>query len=650
MILKDLYHRAFNAFRDHTRKDTESQNLRNVLAHAKNQNDLLTSIKYECTIESDWIENIEEGLIYVEKAINEERQFIRTEGEVVPIEKVKGVSKASVEHLARHSNLITRIPKIKTDTLIPDELYVVEKLNDYQVYENRFLYLLLSYLRDFIQMRLVKIKDKTTSYQSHMEINKTLNKDQRHLEFELSASDLIKNDELLIEEYHKIPLVDRVENIYALVISFLNTSLMKEVAKAPMIKPPVVKTNVLRMNQNFRAALTLYDYVTSYNKDGYTFHEKKITFSPFPEVMGDEIADGIQLFFNIAYIEGNDLREPLAKKYEAFLRNQKEKEAKRFNKELKRLKKRIVEMGEDPSEYILKLEKRNAQLEKVSTELAYEKEKNVELSQTVDTLKEEKTELKKEISNLNKQLAEKTSEIDALNQKYFDDMNDAEALHQKEMNSLNEKYQRQIETMIKNHEEEVQALNEAHDEEVRTLKATYEEEISTLKEAHAFELQRLKEAYKTKEETLIKSYEEKLSVLKVNHEEEKQALIDKHEEETKALNTHITQLDETIDTLEKEKDQLVFDHQKTTEAQQRTIDELETTIKRLKDEKKYEKSRYLALKKQQGLITEKDNLSSKERFKQLEAEREAYKKLFKEEWKKAKRQIREEAKNDILYD
>ena len=42
------------------------------------------------------------------KAIKMERQFIRSQGEVVDIEKVKIVSRDSVEHLARHSNMITR--------------------------------------------------------------------------------------------------------------------------------------------------------------------------------------------------------------------------------------------------------------------------------------------------------------------------------------------------------------------------------------------------------------------------------------------------------------------------------------------------------------------------------------------------------------
>ena len=57
-------------------------------------------------------------------------------------EKVKNVSKDSVAHLARHSNLITRYEE--GEDIIPDRLYTVERLSDYAVYENRFLYMLFS--------------------------------------------------------------------------------------------------------------------------------------------------------------------------------------------------------------------------------------------------------------------------------------------------------------------------------------------------------------------------------------------------------------------------------------------------------------------------------------------------------------------------
>ena len=164
---------------------------RSIIMHAQSKDDILTAIKFDCEIDPEWVLNIEEGLKFVEKAIAEDRQFIRTEGNVVEIEKVKKTSKATVEHLARHSNLITRVPKDK-DNLIPDKLYIVEKLSDYTVYENRFLYMLLRYLKDFIQMRLDKIKDKVTTYESFLSINKDIKTNNAHIKYNLDYNATFK--------------------------------------------------------------------------------------------------------------------------------------------------------------------------------------------------------------------------------------------------------------------------------------------------------------------------------------------------------------------------------------------------------------------------------------------------------------------------
>lgn len=615
MGMTELYYRAFRAFRDHTQKDPESRKLRKTIEHSNPKEDVLTSIKFDCQIESDWIENIEEGLIYVEKAIREERQFIRTEGEVVPIEKVKRVSKASVEHLARHSNLITRVPEDSQNDLIPDELYIVEKLNDYSVYENRFLYMLLCYLKDFIEMRLVKIRDKTTTYQSHLTMNKRLDENQRHLEYRLNHSDIQKNDPYLLERYKEIPLVDRVENIYAITVSLLETPLMREVSKTPMIKPPVVKTNVLRMNQNFRAALKLYDFIVSYNKDGYTFKEIKKVLNPFPPEMGEEVAETIELLSNIAYVEGNNLRKTLEKELEARLKEQKEAEAKKLKKDLKRLRKRIDEMHDDPAEYILKLEKRNAQLEKLSVELASEKERNDTLEKRITTLEDDKSGLENSLEKLRSSLQDRNSEINALNQKYFDDMTEAEEIHQHEIHEMEQKHETIIVNLKEEHRSTVAALNEKHENKIQDLITSYE----------------------TQQADLIKA-----------HESEKERLIDEYEAKIASLKNNISQLDETIVNLKADMDQLISDHEKASEEYQQKIDTLKHQLRRLNDEKKTANARYLALKKEQGLLNGDEDYSSKVEFKQLETEMRAYKRLFKEQWKKAKRQIREDVKKDTF--
>ena len=170
----DVYYRALADYRKNTLADKNCSSLRAAIAAADADQDKIVTTRAICSIDRDWVDAIEEGLVHIEKAINEERQFIRSNGEVVPIEKVKHVSKESVEHLAKHSNLISRYDE--DEDIIPDNLYTVERLNDYTVYENKFLYMLLCYLRDFVTLRYTNILDLTNKYEATIDINKKIGK------------------------------------------------------------------------------------------------------------------------------------------------------------------------------------------------------------------------------------------------------------------------------------------------------------------------------------------------------------------------------------------------------------------------------------------------------------------------------------------
>ncbi|HKL94951.1 MAG TPA: DUF2357 domain-containing protein, partial [Haploplasma sp.] len=377
MRLIDTYFRAFIEYRKHTQNNNDAMRARRVVKQANRKDEVLTITKYTCMIEEEWIKEIEEGLIYIEKAIFEERQFIRTDGEVVNIEKVKKTSKDSVEHLSKNSNFITRLPE-EGEMLIPDKLYIVEKLSDYAVYENRFLYLLLQTLKDFLYTRISRIKSKVTSCHAEMNLIKEIKFNNRDIDYNLDFKDSYNNDPYLTDLYYKIPLIDRLEEAYYLTEAFLRKPLMIEVSKASPLKPPVTKTNVLRMNPNFRIAMSLYEYLNSYTKDGYEFKELKKTYNPLQSNLSDEIAEMIELSTFLIYSHGNDIIHDLKAVYDKEQIKLELLEEEKRKQELFRLKKRVKEMGLDLEEYILVLEKVNRDLEKRTEEIVLLKKLNEE--------------------------------------------------------------------------------------------------------------------------------------------------------------------------------------------------------------------------------------------------------------------------------
>ena len=110
----DVYYRALLNYRAQTLENRDCAAQRNAITKVNTESDKIVLTRKICTVQEDWVDAIEKGLEFIEKAIKEDRQFIRSNGEVVPIEKVKHVSTESVRHLARHTNLIGKIEEGET--------------------------------------------------------------------------------------------------------------------------------------------------------------------------------------------------------------------------------------------------------------------------------------------------------------------------------------------------------------------------------------------------------------------------------------------------------------------------------------------------------------------------------------------------------
>ena len=372
----DLYYRAFREYREFTARERENQNQRRSIAASGAEFDRLETVKNICVIDEEWVKEIEKGLVFVEKAIREERQFIRNDGEVVPIEKAKSTSKASVVHLARHSDYITHLPDDPEDDIIPDKIFLLEKNSDYAVYENRFLYMLLVYTRDFIKIRLDKIREARNMCHIDMHLQKDVKFGSRHIVFESKLTEDRKDKAVSVWDKKNLEIYDRIEMAEHWVQALLGAPLMDQVSKVPMIKPPITKTNVLKMNHNFKMAVALYEYLSSYLGDGYSMQEVRRSFTPFSADAADEISETVLLTSFLAYKNANNLEGSLREAYEEQRKAEDAERAAELDSKIKRLKRKIADDGISPEEYMIALEARCRLLEDETQKIeALEKDK-----------------------------------------------------------------------------------------------------------------------------------------------------------------------------------------------------------------------------------------------------------------------------------
>ena len=386
----DAYYRALLAYKKIAAEQRDCRRDSHAFADAAGEGSI-TVTRMICTVDEEWIREIEKGLVYVEKAIREDRQFIYSNGEVIPIEKVKQVSKDSVEHLARHAELITRAPE--GEDIIPDKLYTVERLSDYAVYENRFLYMLLCYLRDFVTLRYRKILELTGRYDGVLRLSHEATTLGRTVTVKLELEDTRQDDPYLHAHNPAGDLMDRMDLILKTVVAFLATPLMESAGKAAMLKPPIVKTNVLKMDNNFKGAVALYDYVIAYEGDGYTVTEETKTINAFGDALREDTAEAELLLADLTYRYGLDLTPTLKANLERDENETRLAELKARADALDTLRRRMERDGETPEAYALELERLTRSLrgeldrmDPLYTELETRRRTEIDLTDTIRVL------------------------------------------------------------------------------------------------------------------------------------------------------------------------------------------------------------------------------------------------------------------------
>ena len=367
--------------------------------------DIFQRIKNVTTIEDDWITFTESKIKYVEAAVFENRQFIREEGEVLPIERIRKVSHSSVEHLARHSDYIEKYTE--DEDIIPSKLYTINKDTDYGVYENKFIYLLLLTLNDFIYRIREEIVASVKGLNGDFQIqrrNEILG-DEIALSLKMEFRGVNADEELSEHEASKL---QRMDSLRERVNALLATPLMQIVSHEPVISSNITKTNVLTMNENFSNSLELYEYLLNYDKKPYKV---------------DKTSEVIPLSSNITFpLLGLELLVSLLKDskvtdYEVYRNELDASEKKKAIDELsKRIEKLRDKYQKDPGDYIALLEDKINLLEgQVGTLDALKGNLN-ELIAVKEALDHDNKSLRKDIDNLLgklKDIEEKLKDVNA---------------------------------------------------------------------------------------------------------------------------------------------------------------------------------------------------------------------------------------------
>ena len=447
------YYRAYMYMQELLKNDFTYNYINEGFKDGDKGNDSLDGKTNEKVIDMDWVVAIEETLPYIQKAIDEQRRFIKQVENVVRIELARKVGPESVKHLSQHTNFIA---KVDDDGMVtPNKILTTEREESFAIYENRVLMTLIRKALLFVDDKYSKMKDVPNDSYNRIQMERHVNFNDKKIDFTINyvneSHDKLADD-LDVLDVSELSDFDRIRRIRTTLNEFLNTQLMREIAKEPEVRPPITQTNLLKKNPNFKKAMELWTFLDSYKRTGF-----EIVSEDYQGKMDEQIQQDVYFamgfeHFMMSIATNPGLRNILQQKYEEENARIAEEEAKPEKireslikaqidavrkeemeirlREIREREKKILDLTNEVKNLKVTLEQKEQQIltlkgqisalqdqiEELKEELKQTKLKLLEAENEIKALKEENQALKDKIEELNKTIDELNNKIAELNE------------------------------------------------------------------------------------------------------------------------------------------------------------------------------------------------------------------------------------------
>jgi len=215
--------------------------------------------------DNSWIGTIEDCIVSLDNIVRNPRKFIVIEEDIVDISLARSISVESVKHLSQHTNLISSVDK--NGMVIPSKILNTSKEESFDIYENRFIYTLLLKVRDFIDRRFTEIQNallRSGEIDVAVESEFAINKNK--VKYKLDGSANFPFDAVVKKKGEGLTDVERITHIKSIIGDFLASPFSKEMRSCALVRPPILRTNVILKNPDFKKALVLWQFIESAEK------------------------------------------------------------------------------------------------------------------------------------------------------------------------------------------------------------------------------------------------------------------------------------------------------------------------------------------------------------------------------------------------
>lgn len=220
--------------------------------------------------------------------------------EVVAMEKAKKFDSESIRHLASHTQYIRDINE--QNEVIPSKILSTYAEDNIGIYENRFIKSLINRVIVFLDTRL-KLMDENLESISADEIRYKNNIKLSHRKIDLEMNIKISN-EILDETQKARELFDKTKNALDKYRALKGTGLYQAVAKFKDVVPPIMKTNIILHNPDFKIAYNLWLYIDRTTEVGYNVQSDEKTNDDDDVILNDFNHIGVFLINDLMHQRG----------------------------------------------------------------------------------------------------------------------------------------------------------------------------------------------------------------------------------------------------------------------------------------------------------------------------------------------------------
>lgn len=218
-------------------------------------------------VDETWVNEIEEALPSLQYVVLNPRKFIEEEREVVNIAMARNITAESVRHLLAHSNYIDEYRK--DGTVIPNKILNVYKEESLNTYENRFICTLIAELQFFINKRFDAIFDASKDEMGvNFEVASTVDNYTETVDYRLSIKIRDKQTDVENEVENK-DVFARIIQLHRNINMLVGTEFVTTMRRFPTVKHPIVKTNAIAKNRDYKKCHKLWNFIHSYNQVGF---------------------------------------------------------------------------------------------------------------------------------------------------------------------------------------------------------------------------------------------------------------------------------------------------------------------------------------------------------------------------------------------